>query len=219
MTENWKGLLSILNSIRRKDDDVRDLRGLRILIVEDEWTMAGDLARFFSNMGAIILGPAATVEQASEHTDQAEAAILDVNLNGRRVFPIADKLMRRGIPFVFFSGDNDIAIPEHLRYVSNLRKASGSKAVFNALFPPKASEQAGISVLPPPDDVFTLLPKLRLAARLLLGDVNASDRLVERTLEQAIRTIDQRQLGQSTENWLNDIMREVAKARGADLMH
>ncbi|TPJ15247.1 response regulator [Mesorhizobium sp. B2-5-9] len=219
MTGKWKCLLCILNSVRRKDDDVRDLRGLHLLIVEDEWSMAGDLARFFSNMGAIILGPAATVEQASEHTDQAEAAILDVNLNGRRVFPIADKLMRRGIPFVFFSGDNDIAIPEHLRYASNLRKSSGSKAVFNALFPPQASEQADISVPSPPDDVFTLLPKLRLAARLLLGDVNASDRLVERTLEQAIRDVDHRQLGQSTENWLNDVMREVAKARGAKLMH
>ncbi|TPL86492.1 response regulator [Mesorhizobium sp. B2-3-13] len=219
MTENGKRLLCILNSVRRKDDDVRDLRGLHILIVEDEWAVAGDLARFFSNMGAIILGPAATVEQASEHTDQAEAAILDVNLNGRRVFPIADKLMRRGIPFVFFSGDNDIAIPEHLRYASNLRKSSGSRAVFNALFPAQASERAGIAVPPPPDDVFALLPKLRLAARLLLGDVNASDRLVERTLEQAIRTIDHRRLGQSTENWLNDIMREVVKDHGAKLMH
>ncbi|WP_188393703.1 response regulator [Mesorhizobium sp. SARCC-RB16n] len=197
---------------------MRELRGLHILIVEDEWSMAGDLARFFSNMGAIILGPAATVEQASEHTDRAEAAILDVNLNGRRVFPIADKLMRRGIPFVFFSGDNDIAIPEHLRYVSNLRKSSGSQAVFNALFP-QASERPGISVPSSPDDIFALLPKLRLAARLLLGDVNASDRLVEQTLEQAIRDVDHRQLGQSTENWLNGIMREVAKARGANLMH
>lgn len=198
---------------------MRDLRGLHILIVEDEWTLAGDLARFFSNMGAIILGPAATVEQASKHTETAEAAILDVNLNGRRVFPIADELMRRGIPFVFFSGDDDIAIPDHLRYASNLRKSSGSQAVFNALFlPPQAPGRAS-SMPDPCDDVFALLPKLRLAARLLLGDVDASDRLVERTLEQAIRDVDRRQLGQSTENWLNGIMREMAKTRGANLMH
>ncbi|RVA43949.1 response regulator, partial [Mesorhizobium sp. M7A.F.Ca.CA.004.11.1.1] len=75
------------------------------------------------------------------------------------------------------------------------------------------------SVPDPSDDVFALLPKLRLAARLLLGDVDASDRLVERTLEQAIRDVDRRQLGQSTENWLNGIMREMAKTRGAKLMH
>ncbi|RUZ01810.1 MULTISPECIES: response regulator [unclassified Mesorhizobium] len=218
MTEFGKQILCILTSVARKDDDVRDLRGLHILIVEDEWTMAGDLARFFSNMGAIILGPAATVEQASKHTGTAEAAILDVNLNGRRVFPIADELMRRGVPFVFFSGDDDIAIPDHLRYASNLRKSSGSQAVFNALFPPQESGRATPGP-DPSDDVFALLPKLRLAARLLLGDVDASDRLVERTLEQAIRDVDRRQLGQSTENWLNGIMREMAKTRGANLMH
>ncbi|RVA55221.1 response regulator, partial [Mesorhizobium sp. M7A.F.Ca.US.001.01.1.1] len=57
MTEFGKRMRCMLTSVARKDDDVRDLRGLHILIVEDEWTLAGDLARFFSNMGAIILGP------------------------------------------------------------------------------------------------------------------------------------------------------------------
>ncbi|WP_404926682.1 response regulator [Mesorhizobium sp. ORM16] len=203
----------------RKDDEVRDLQGVHLLIVEDEWVIAGDLARYFSNMGAIILGPAATVEQASLHTESAEAAILDVNLNGRRVFPIADELMRRGVPFVFFSGDSDIAIPEHLRHASNLRKSSGSGAVFNALFPPQSPAAASGFVPSSPDDVFSLLPKLRLAARLLLGDVEASDRLVERTLERAIRDIDQRRIGQSTEDWLNAIMRDLAKSSGARLLN
>ncbi|MER9439770.1 hypothetical protein [Mesorhizobium sp. M0618] len=77
---------------------MRDVRGLHILIVEDEWFVAADLARFFRSMGAIILGPAPSVKQAWEHTYAAEAAILDVNLNGQRVFPIADELVRRGIP-------------------------------------------------------------------------------------------------------------------------
>lgn len=196
---------------------MHDLRGVHILIVEDEWMLAGDLARYFSNMGAIVLGPAATIEQASVHTEAAEAAILDVNLNGRRVFPIADELMRRGVPFVFFSGDSDIAIPEHLRYASNLRKSSGGQAVFNALFPTQTSGR--VDAPNSSDDVFSLLPKLRLAARLLLGDVDASDRLVERTLERAIQDIDRRQAGLSTEDWLNGIMRDVAKSSGANLLH
>ncbi|WP_245458551.1 hypothetical protein [Mesorhizobium sp. M8A.F.Ca.ET.057.01.1.1] len=69
------------------------------------------------------------------------------------------------------------------------------------------------------DDVFALLPKLRLAARLLLGDVNASDRLVEKTLERALHDIDRRQAGLSTEDWLNRIMRNVVKSSGAGLLH
>lgn len=195
---------------------MRDLQGLHILIVEDEWMLAGDLARYFSKMGAVVLGPVATVEQASKHTDEAEAAILDVNLNGRRVFPIADELMRRGVPFVFFSGDEDIVIPERLRYASSLRKSSNGQAVFDALFP--AETPAG-RASEPSDDVFSLLPKLRLAARLLLGDVEASDRLVERTLEQAIGEIDRRRSGSSTEDWLNGIMRNIVRARGPNLLH
>jgi hypothetical protein len=198
---------------------VRDLRGVRILIVEDDWVLAGDLARYFGNMGAVVLGPAATVEHASMHTEVAEAAILDVNLNGRRVFPIADELMRRGVPFVFFSGDEDIVIPERLRHASNLRKSSDSYAIFDALFPPERSALAGRPAVNLSDNVFSLLPKLRLAARLLLGDVDASDRLVERTLERAIGEIDRRRAGVSTEDWLNGIMRNIASSGGTSLLH
>lgn len=198
---------------------MRDLRGVHILIVEDDWVLAGDLARYFGNMGAVVLGPAATVEHASMHTEAAEAAILDINLNGRRVFPIADELMRRGVPFVFFSGDDDILIPERLRHASNLRKSSDSYAVFDALFPPERSALAGGPRVNLSDNVFSLLPKLRLAARLLLGDVGASDRLVERTLERAIGEIDRRRAGVSTEDWLNGIMRNVARSSGTSLLH
>ncbi|RWM88868.1 MAG: response regulator [Mesorhizobium sp.] len=210
---------TIGNPARRKDDEVRDLRGVRILIVEDDWVLAGDLARYFGNMGAVVLGPAATVEHASMHTEMAEAAILDVNLNGRRVFPIADELMRRGVPFVFFSGDEDIVIPERLRHASNLRKSSDSYAIFDALFPPEPSALAGRPAVNLSDNVFSLLPKLRLAARLLLGDVGASDRLVERTLERAIGEIDRRRAGVSTEDWLNGIMRNIARSGGTSLLH
>ncbi|WP_287209940.1 response regulator [Mesorhizobium sp.] len=198
---------------------MRDLRGVRILIVEDDWVLAGDLARYFGNMGAVVLGPAATVEHASMHTEVAEAAILDVNLNGRRVFPIADELMRRGVPFVFFSGDEDIVIPERLRHASNLRKSADSYAVFDALFPPEKSALAGRPAVNLSDNVFSLLPKLRLAARLLLGDVGASDRLVERTLERAIGEIDRRRPGVSTEDWLNGIMRNIAGSGGTSLLN
>jgi hypothetical protein len=203
---------TIGNLAQREENEVRDLRGVHILIVEDDWVLAGDLARYFGNMGAVVLGPAATVEQASAHTETAEAAILDVNVNGRRVFPIADELMRRGVPFVFFSGDEDIVIPERLRHASNLRKSLDSHAIFDALFPPD-------SPLNLSDNVFSLLPKLRLAARLLLGDVGASDRLVERTLERAIGEIDRRRAGVSTEDWLNGIMRSVARSTGTSLLH
>lgn len=189
---------------------MRDLRGIHLLIVEDEWLLASDLAKFFADMGAVILGPVATVEQAARHTQAAEAAILDIDLRGRRVFPIADELVRRNVPFVFFSGYDDIAIPDRLRYASNLKKSSTPADISDVLFPPTR---------PPEDNIISLLPKLRLAARLLLDDVGASDRLVERTLLQAIEEVDSRPADLTTARWLNLIMRGIARLDGASLMH
>jgi len=199
---------------------VRNLRGLHLLIAEDEWLLASDLASFFADMGAIILGPVSTVEQAGQHANAAEAAILDIDLHGRKVFPVADELMRRNVPFVFFSGYDEIAIPEHLRFASSLSKSSNHAAMVDALFPEPSTEP--VTIAPPPstaEDVVALLPKLRLTARLLLDDAGASDRLVEHTLEQALEDLDRRPEGSSIADWLNTIMRGIAQLRGASLLH
>ncbi|WP_181177577.1 MULTISPECIES: response regulator [unclassified Mesorhizobium] len=200
---------------------MRNLRGLHLLIAEDEWLVASDLATFYADMGAIILGPAATVEQAGRHAKAADAAILDINLHGRHVFPVADELMRRNVPFVFFSGYDEIAIPERLRFASSLSKSSNRAVVVDALFQPEPSAEP-LTVAQPAtaaEDVVALLPKLRLTARLLLDDAGASDRLVQHTLEQALDDIDKRPEGSSIADWLNTIMRRMARLRGACLLH
>ncbi|CDX46212.1 Response regulator receiver protein [Mesorhizobium sp. ORS 3359] len=200
---------------------MRNLRGLHLLIAEDEWLLASDLATFFADMGAIILGPVATLEQAGRHAKAAEAAILDIDLHGRKVFPIADELMLRNVPFVFFSGYDDIAIPEHLRFASSLSKSSSRVTLVDALFPPEPSAEPGTVAQPVSagEDVVALLPKLRLTARLLLDDAGASDRLVEHTLEKALEDIDNRPADSSIADWLNAIMRRIAQLRGASLLH
>ncbi|SFQ07988.1 hypothetical protein SAMN03159463_05586 [Mesorhizobium sp. NFR06] len=197
---------------------MRNLRGLYLLIAEDEWLLANDLAAYFADMGAMILGPAATVEQAGRLAKAAEAAILDIDLRGRHIFPVADELVRRNVPFVFFSGYGEIAIPEHLRFVSSLSKSSTRAAVTSALFPGEPMPSVAQPV-PTGDDVISLLPKLRLTARLLLGDAGASDRLVEVTLERALEDIDEKPPGSSTADWVQTIMRNMAHSRGASLLH
>ncbi|WP_245430060.1 response regulator [Mesorhizobium sp. WSM3859] len=191
------------------------------MIAEDEWLLASDLATFFADMGAIILGPVATVEQAGRHAKKAEAAILDIDLHGRKVFPVADELMRRNVPFVFFSGYDEIAIPEHLRFASSLSKSSNRVSLIDALFPQEHSVEPATVGQPvaAAEDVVALLPKLRLTARLLLEDAGASDRLVEHTLERALEDIDNRPADSSIADWLNAIMRRIAQLRGASLLH
>ena len=85
---------------------VKLLCGRNILIVEDEILVAGELADDIEEMGGQVAGPAYTVSDALELVVKGgfDAAILDINLNGRDVFPVSDELLRRGIPFIFHTG-------------------------------------------------------------------------------------------------------------------
>jgi len=82
------------------------LSGQHVLIVEDEYFLAQDLVDFFQDLGVQVLGPAASVSEALRLLESAEVqgAILDVNLKGERVYPVADVLRQRHVPFVFASG-------------------------------------------------------------------------------------------------------------------
>src|SRR3954465_1177630 len=82
------------------------LRGRRLLIVEDEYFLAEDLSDYFQQLGAEVIGPVGSVSEALKLLSLAEVhgAILDINLRGERVYPVADALRQRRVPFVFASG-------------------------------------------------------------------------------------------------------------------
>ena len=90
------------------------LNGLRVLVVEDEAFLAFELIDDLEAAGAVPLGPIGTVERALsfiQGTDGIDAAVLNVMLHRRESFPVADELLRRGIPLVFVTG-NDKAVRE-----------------------------------------------------------------------------------------------------------
>ena len=82
------------------------LRGLTILIVEDEPIVAMMVEDMLSDLGAAAIGPASTLEGALERARNGDfhAAILDLNLNGERTGQVAEVLRGRGLPFVFATG-------------------------------------------------------------------------------------------------------------------
>jgi PAS domain S-box-containing protein len=85
-----------------------DLAGARVLIVEDAALLAMELETGLSEAGAIVVGPAYELEEALALLDQRiDAAVLDANLNGLSVSPVADILAERGVPFVFATGYGD----------------------------------------------------------------------------------------------------------------
>jgi PAS domain S-box-containing protein len=87
-----------------------NLRGARVLIVEDAVLLAMELETGLSDAGAEIIGPAYELEEAMALLDQPiDAAVLDANLNGHSVMPVAQALAARGVPFVFATGYGEAA--------------------------------------------------------------------------------------------------------------
>jgi DNA-binding NtrC family response regulator len=91
------------------------LVGKRLLIVEDEYMIADDLASALEEAGAEVVGPAGTVEDALElvqlNRGRLDGAVLDVNLRDERVYPVADVLASRGVPFVLATGYDVASMP------------------------------------------------------------------------------------------------------------
>lgn len=86
--------------------------GDRILVVEDEILIALDIQHALEDAGFEVVGPHENVAdslRALEHV-RPDAAILDVQLDGEDVFPVAEMLHRAGIPIVFHSGHAEPAL-------------------------------------------------------------------------------------------------------------
>jgi CheY-like chemotaxis protein len=112
----------------------------RVLVVEDEYLLADDLRREIEAAGAEVLGPAASVGAALrllDGPDRADAAVLDVNLGGDSVYPVARALRRLGVPFVFLTGFDPWALPRDFADAPHYEKPVDARQVLRALgFPP-----------------------------------------------------------------------------------
>ena len=118
---------------------MRKLAGRNILIVEDEYLIAAEMAEAFEECGAQIVGPVSSVEEACDCIGQSslDAAVLDVNLRGEKVFKVAELLLERGIHFVFTTGYDEDALPEPYRSAPRIGKPADPQDVIRALFPAK----------------------------------------------------------------------------------
>ncbi|RWX81852.1 response regulator [Neorhizobium lilium] len=99
--------------------------GKRILVVEDDYLIAQQLVDWLEENGAQVVGPAPNVVRAlalAQGNSQLDAAILDINLNGEMVFPVADLLLSRSVPFVFATGYDGKDIPDLYHTVPRFSK-------------------------------------------------------------------------------------------------
>jgi|ERR1043165_5698997 DNA-binding response OmpR family regulator len=100
------------------------LQGKAILLVEDEFLLALQLEELVQSRGGIVRGPYRRLDDAMQAAEREDFdfAILDINLSGTMVYPLADHLLARGIPFLFLTGYSLSNLPERFRPMTRLSK-------------------------------------------------------------------------------------------------
>jgi DNA-binding response OmpR family regulator len=104
--------------------NARRKTGLRVLVVEDEFLLACSLEEDLLSFGFAVVGPFSGVAQAAQvaSTEALDLAVLDINLRGEMVYPLAERLMERGIPVLFLTGYGLGVLPFKFRTAPVLAK-------------------------------------------------------------------------------------------------
>ena len=112
------------------------LVGCHILIVEDEFLIADDVAAMLRGAGAEVIGPAASLPEGmrlAAHANRIDAAVLNIDLQGVMVFPLAEELQAHGVRFIFLTGFEETNIPDQFADVPCCRKPTGTTCVIDEL--------------------------------------------------------------------------------------
>lgn len=190
---------------------MRELAGRKILIVEDNWLQAMEIAQLFRHQNAEVIGPVGTIEGGLKWAGVADAAVLDVDIGGDPVFPVADVLEARHVPFLFFSGASTFDVPARYLFSDRLSKPANLELLSYDLKLLEAGDGDRSRA------VEAFLPILRMTARLLIGEPRAADRLVERTLAEAVKLhADAPESGVG--DWLMSLMSQVSGSGRGRLM-
>ena len=118
------------------------LADLRILVVEDEVFIALEIEERLQRLGCEVVGPVGRLEHALElaRTTALDGALLDVNIKGGFVYPVAEELLTRKVPVVLSTGYAPDTLPPAFRTLPWLRKPFSTKqleAVILATFAPR----------------------------------------------------------------------------------
>ena len=117
------------------------LEGVKVLVVEDEYLVATLMEDMLESAGCVVAGPIPRLAQALDaaSSEACDVAVLDVNLAGERVYPVAEILAGRSVPFVFVTGYGANSLPveyaERPRICKPFRMAELLAAISDVLKP------------------------------------------------------------------------------------
>lgn len=108
-----------------------ELASRRILVVEDSPVLAEVLKEMLADLGCVVVGPAGNMAVALElaAAEALDAAVIDLNIRGGKVYPVARTLARRGIPFLVVSGYGNWTMPEEWQARPRLVKPFTAEAL------------------------------------------------------------------------------------------
>jgi CheY-like chemotaxis protein len=121
------------------------LAGRRVLVVEDEYFVADDIARALHQLGAEVIGPFGSRDEALAFfsaEDAVDVAVLDINVRGEPIYPLADALREHGVPFVFATGYAESSLPTAYRDVPRWEKPFDPQVLADALLDLRALPRA-----------------------------------------------------------------------------
>jgi two-component SAPR family response regulator len=101
-----------------------NLRGISVLVVEDDYFIASEICGALSKCEAHIVGPAPDIRRALQllNSSTVHCAVLDINLHGDLAFELAEEVERLGVPLIFATGYSGGLIPERLAAKPRLEK-------------------------------------------------------------------------------------------------
>ena len=120
----------------REPSDTTARSSPRVLVVEDNGLIAAKLAQVLRRGGYAVVGPAATLAAALDLLSQnaaLAAALLDIDLRGEPVYPLTEALEARGVPFLYLTGYEPLAIPETWRGAPRIEKPFEATTLLGAL--------------------------------------------------------------------------------------
>jgi CheY-like chemotaxis protein len=96
--------------------EVMALQGLRVLVVEDEPMLSLALQDMLADLGCEVVGAAGRLESAlALAVDRTfDVAVLDINIGGHRIDPVAEAIAARGLPILFVTGYGRAGRPQHV---------------------------------------------------------------------------------------------------------
>jgi PAS domain S-box-containing protein len=118
--------------------------GNRVLLVEDEILVAMMMRDMLTELGFTVVGPFSRLAEAmiAAVHEEIDAGIIDVNLGGEFVYPVADVLVARQIPFVFVTGYGVESIDSRFGYVPIVKKPVQRQALQKIFIPAECEQPA-----------------------------------------------------------------------------